>query len=193
MKMTSVFSFLSYRKYLDHRLYKSNDIVITTIEKQLNYKSSSLNKVVRANHSLPLEKSILLAKILKLDKEETEFFITLVEYEEAGSQELRNYFLKRIYILSLKKFQRIFNQDKSYQMDLSKTKRQRRISLKKLDTSTSHSFYSLYSLITKEEIQEIKGVYINAFINISNLVKEDKSNSHKKKEYIFCHDIFKVM
>lgn len=90
--------------YRDYRLYLKTILPVSGIKrgsranlaKALNVQTSFISRVL-ANHSdFSFEQSILINEHLNHDLDESDFFILLIHYSRAGSDKLKNYFLKKI-------------------------------------------------------------------------------------------------
>ncbi len=65
----------------------------------LNVHPTLLSQVLNTTKDLSLEQGIRLAEFLGLSENEREYFITLLEYERAGSKALKDYFFSHIQTL----------------------------------------------------------------------------------------------
>ena len=91
----SIFDFDAYRPYLKEtiqKLPKRGRGEVGRWAELLNVSSSLLSQVFSGTRELSLEQARRLATYLALSSNETDYFLTLVSEERAGSQDLRNYY-----------------------------------------------------------------------------------------------------
>ena len=76
--------------------------VANQLAKKLNISSVLMSQILSETRNLQLEKALEMAEIMGLDANEKEYFLTLTEYQNAGTDKLRKYFQKKISLLKEK-------------------------------------------------------------------------------------------
>ncbi len=99
-----VFGFSNYRDYLSFRL--QSDEEARGYQKKLataaGCQSSYLSQVLSTQANLTPEQSIGLAAFWNFDEDETEFFLSLVQHDRAGTPKLREHLLAKMEVLRIK-------------------------------------------------------------------------------------------
>lgn len=105
--MESVFHFTSYRNFLDAFFEASGarSGLKTQLAHAAQVQGAYLSRVLSGQAELNLEQAIRLTKLLKFDSDETDYFLLLVEKDRAGSEDLKEHFLKKINEFSQKREQ----------------------------------------------------------------------------------------
>ncbi len=102
---TEVFGFSSYRDYLSHRIATTEEG--RGYQKQLaiaaKCQSSYLSQVLSGNANLTFEQAFGISQFWEFDKDQTDFFMTLVSLERAGTPRLRDYLVDEIEAIRVKR------------------------------------------------------------------------------------------
>jgi len=90
MKSKAVFSFQSYKAFMGHMLSGAHRRgQLTRAAEYLNCQRSYLSRVISENLHITPDHAFNLARFWNLNRDEREFFQTLVEYERAGNPDYR--------------------------------------------------------------------------------------------------------
>ena len=173
-----LFSYISYRDYLRDCIdYK--DFKVQEVESYLNYKSSSLSKIIYGNQDLPTDKAFKLCDFLKLKELEKNYFINIVELENAGTEGLKGLYKKKREII-LRKALNFSNLDEDKEINIRKK------SLKNLDFFNKKGFRSVYTMHSEfheEDKYIIDGVYTKLIEEIKTIISKQRANQEKQGYY----------
>lgn len=95
----AIFNFRSYKKYLKHylgELPRKGRGEITKIAAEIKMQSTLLSMVISGSRDLSLEQAFDLSRYLQHTALESEYFLSLVQYERAGNQRLKTHFEGKI-------------------------------------------------------------------------------------------------
>ena len=95
--MVSVYTCDSYKNFLQQKINSfpaKGRGVISKIGKYLNLNPSYISQVIRGSKHLSLEQALKISDFFSLKVHEREFFLNLLQYERAGTSELKDYFKK---------------------------------------------------------------------------------------------------
>ena len=177
-KNEKLFSYLCYRKFLNDYI-TSNKIKIHEIEKDLNYKSSSLSKVLHHDQDLPLEKAFQISQIFSFSQNQKDYFLNLVNIGNAGTKNLKDLYLrKRLRILD--KINNFSNLEEVDQFDIKKK------ALKNLDYHQhgARSIYTMHTELTENSRFLTEGIYTQLMYNIQSVVENGISHKRDKGYYL---------
>ena len=93
--MESPFVFTHYRECLKNLLHAERG-KISEFAKKLNCQPSYLSQVISGNVHLSLEHAAAISRFVEWNKEETRYFVLLVQRDRAGSKELEKIFQAEI-------------------------------------------------------------------------------------------------
>lgn len=95
MTYKSIFEYIDYKAYLqaieqrgEHKGFRSRLAEFTGCQ------NAFISQVLNADVNFNLEQAMRLAAFLKLNEDEHQYFLWMVEYKRAGTQELKKYFHK---------------------------------------------------------------------------------------------------
>lgn len=99
MKLKTVFAFEDFRDYL--RCYietqpKKGWGTISRVAKHLRVQPSLVSQIISGLKPISVEQAIALSAFLGLNELETDYFVLLVEFDRAGSQQAKLYFRKKL-------------------------------------------------------------------------------------------------
>jgi uncharacterized protein (TIGR02147 family) len=103
----SVYNFTSYKAYLLKKIEIGSSEergFRTRLVEAVQCQSSYLSQVLNGKPDFTLEQAIRINQFFLHDKEESRYFILLVEFERAGSRELRSFFKEQIDDLQTARF-----------------------------------------------------------------------------------------
>jgi uncharacterized protein (TIGR02147 family) len=99
VKYMNIYDYEKYRKYLQDWLFhqpKHGHGVVKSWAEAMGVHSTLLSQILNNKKDLSLEQADRLTEILNLTEQEAEYFLLLVLFERAGSQNLKRKFKKRI-------------------------------------------------------------------------------------------------
>lgn len=99
MTNKSIFDFKNYKLYLKHieSIRKNSRRGFrASLARAANCQTAYISQILNGNANLSLEQSESINRLLIHSKEESRFFLLLVEYSRAGTQNLRHHFLELI-------------------------------------------------------------------------------------------------
>jgi len=99
MTNKSVFDFKNYKlylKYIESIRTNSRRGFRASLARAANCQTAYISQVLNGNANLSLEQSESINRLLVHTKEDSRFFLLLVEYARAGTQNLRHHFLELI-------------------------------------------------------------------------------------------------
>lgn len=131
-----IYEFINYRDFLKKLMKsfpKGGYGQLSRLASYLNINNAFLTQVFKETKSLSLEQALLTARFFNLTEKETDYFLLLVQFDKAGTKELKEVFLKKI---------------KSIQENVQEIQNRVRIDVK-LDLAQQAIFYSdwIYSAI----------------------------------------------
>lgn len=94
-----IFEFENYKKFVNFALSqrpKRGRGQYRRLAEALRLSSVAVSQIFKGERDLSLEQAFAAARFLLLSKEETEFFLLLVQKARAGSKDLENYFSEKI-------------------------------------------------------------------------------------------------
>lgn len=95
----SIYKFQSYKKFIQswvQTLPKSGHGFYRKLALKLNVSSTLMSQIFHGEKQISLELAFDVATEMGLNNREVEYFVLLVEFERAGTQSLRELFLKKI-------------------------------------------------------------------------------------------------
>ncbi len=115
-------NFKSYREFIKNWISvqpRSGHGLLAAISVQLRISRSLVSAILSGKRNLTIEQALNLAQFMKLQPNECDYFIVLVEVERAGTAALRSYWQKKAQIISKKilsvKSQVQFDQELSFE------------------------------------------------------------------------------
>lgn len=100
-----VFGFSDYREYVTHRI--QTDTEGRGYQKKLavaaGCQSSYLSQVLSSQANLTVEQAMGLCSYWSFDEDETEFFMTLVQHDRAGTMKLKEHLLGKMDVIRVKR------------------------------------------------------------------------------------------
>lgn len=160
---------------LDAKLYKAQEI-----ESHLGYKSSSLSKIIYGAQDLPLDKAYMLCAFFKYSEFEIEYFLNLINIENAGTQSLKDYYMnKRLLIIN-------------NILDLSMFEKSKRLTIKRkalknldfFNNKGARSVYTMHSEYNEKAKAQIEGIYATLHTHIREITSNNQDQVDKNGYYI---------
>jgi uncharacterized protein (TIGR02147 family) len=99
--MISIFEFDDYKAYLKALESERTQVqrgFRSRLAEALNCQNAYVSQVLNSHANFSLEQGLQVTQFLNLDEEPSRYFLLLLEYSRAGTEELKNYFLKDIQI-----------------------------------------------------------------------------------------------
>lgn len=100
-----IYNYKSYKLFLNEYIkYSPNKGrgLKSQIARLLNCKPAYITQILNSHLNFSMDQTVLVTDFLNLSKEETAFFILLVQYNKAGSKKLEDYLLEQIQDMQLK-------------------------------------------------------------------------------------------
>ncbi len=94
----NIFSFLDYRKYLNlwiKQAKKTGSSNLSKLAKSAGVHTTFLSHVLSGNKNINLEQATLISEAIGHTKIERDYFFILIEFERAGTEKLRQYWLEK--------------------------------------------------------------------------------------------------
>lgn len=95
-EQNDIFKFGGYKPYLKHRLAHGRRGQKLALAKAVNCQSTYISQVLHARADLSLEQAYRVNEFLAHNKDESNFFLLLVQKDRAGTNELRAHFQAQI-------------------------------------------------------------------------------------------------
>lgn len=98
----SVYVYTDYKKFIEDTIEKQPNEgwgVKSQLAKALKCETSFISQVLNGDSNFSLEQGFQVAQFFKLDDEEAEFFLLLVNLARAGNVTLQNFYQKRISLI----------------------------------------------------------------------------------------------
>lgn len=98
--MQSIYTYINFRLFLDEQFEakkaKNSHVSHRMIALKTDTSVGFFSKVVKGKSKLSVDKALKFAEFFSLSQAETEFFLLLIQYDQAGNLEQRKQFLKEI-------------------------------------------------------------------------------------------------
>lgn len=172
-----IFTYKSYKQFLIARLKRGEQ---KKLAQHLGCQAAFLSQVLNAEPNLSLEQGVRVQSYFQLSQEESEYFMTLLHYERAGSHELKTYYSHQLKEL------------KSQRAAVSsRIKRPKALPSQVKETYYSSWRYSwvhvLTSIQTKEQmllIQKHTGLSKTAIEEVLNFLEQHKLIQKKNGQWV---------
>lgn len=150
--MVSVFKFLNYKEFINTRiedLPKQGHGEYRRMSQALRVSTTMISQVFRGDKHLSLEMAADLCDYLHLDEGDSQYFLLLVEYEKAGSANLRTKLLRRL------------KEEQKQSLDLEKSLKVKREELSNEDKSIYYSswiYSGVRNLCSISDFQDVQAI-----------------------------------
>lgn len=98
--MYSIYTYINFRLFLDEqfeaRKAKNPHVSHRMVAQKTDTSVGFFSKVVKGKSKLSVDKALKFAEFFNLNQSETEFFLLLIQYDQAGNLEQRKQYLKEI-------------------------------------------------------------------------------------------------
>ena len=136
MQNTTLFDFKDYKKYIHFKIensaYRGRGLKLKIAE-HLNCQAAFVSQVLNSSPNFSLEQGVRINSFFEHTKEESRYFLLLLQYARAGSSDLENYFKAEMEEVLIKR------SDLKNRLDIKN-------SLKKIDQQTYYSSW-LYACV----------------------------------------------
>lgn len=104
---------MSIFEHQNYKLYLKNIFTVegkgrglrSKLAKYIGCQSGYISHILNGHVNFSLEQTLKVSEFLEHDEEQSEFFMLLVQFERAGSADLKNHFLRKIKAIILKRQQ----------------------------------------------------------------------------------------
>lgn len=94
--MKTIYSFKNYKDFIKEYLSENKKISRKVISEKLNCQASFISQVLNNDLNFSIEQAFKLTESFNLNKSESDFFILLVNFERAGTQDLKEYYKQKM-------------------------------------------------------------------------------------------------
>lgn len=91
-----IWTFKDYKEFIDHALEMNPSLSKSGLAKATTCQSAYISQVLRGTAHFSLEQAMKAAQYLELTTDEQDYFLTVLQYNRAGTTELKNYFKSKM-------------------------------------------------------------------------------------------------
>jgi plasmid maintenance system antidote protein VapI len=97
MKKVQIFSYISYKKYLLNQLFEQEGRgALSRLAETIGCQRSYLSRVINKDLHLTMDQAYLAAQFFQLNKNETEYFMCLVELDRCANKKYREFLQQKL-------------------------------------------------------------------------------------------------